>query len=193
MASTCFAVPANTASYNGTTVGTSTWARPFASGSCCSGLGPVTYTTQNFYVDSDGAYDFSSLQNSYDGYLFLYQDAFDPLNQTLNFVAGDDDGSGGIGTSDFSANLTANTQYIIIDTGFTGPGVIYLATLPVAALTPNANSLSLGAATTLDNLRGNAGPEMAAVIAALDALSPQAQGAARRWRVSARKPTTLTK
>jgi outer membrane autotransporter protein len=190
MASTCFAVPANTASYNGTTVGTSTWARPFASGSCCSGLGPVTYTTQNFYVDSDGAYDFSSLQNSYDGYLFLYQDAFDPLNQTLNFVAGDDDGSGGIGTSDFSANLTANTQYIIIDTGFaagdegtftttiTGPGVIYLATLPVAALTPNANSLSLGAATTLDNLRGNAGPEMAAVIAALDALSPQAQGAA---------------
>ncbi len=190
MASTCFAAPANTASYSGTTVGASSWNRPFASGSCCSGLGPVTYTSQNFYVGSDGLYDFSSLQNSYDGYLFLYQDSFDPLNQTLNFVAGDDDGFGGIGTSDFSASLTANTQYIVIDTGFSagdagtftttisGPGVIYLATLPVAALAPNADRLSLGAASTLDGLRGIAAPDMAAVIAVLDSLSPQAQGSA---------------
>ncbi|MEL0169060.1 MAG: autotransporter outer membrane beta-barrel domain-containing protein [Pseudomonadaceae bacterium] len=140
-----FEAVADTASYSGDLNSPEgSWDRAFADGTCCSGLGPVTYNTQFFYVNADGNYDIGSIQNGYDGYLFLYQGAFDPTNQSLNFVAGDDDGNFGIGSSNIDGvALTANTQYILVDTGFaagdagtytttiSGPGVIYLLTLPV--------------------------------------------------------------
>lgn len=123
--------------YSGDITGAATWDRPFADGTCCSGLGPVTYQTQEMHVDADGTYSFNSIQNGWDGYLFVYIGSFDPLNQTVNFVKGDDDGNGGIGTSDFDADLVANTTYIIVMTAFangdegtftntvTGPGNVY--------------------------------------------------------------------
>lgn len=111
--------PAQPQSYDATTVGGMEWNRPFASGTCCSGLGPVRYSAQEFYVNVEGSYDLSSLQNSFDGYVLVYVDEFDPLAQTANFVAGDDDGVGGIGTSDIDGMiLDANRTYIIVTTGF---------------------------------------------------------------------------
>ena len=94
--------------------------RPFADGTCCSGLGPVKYTVQPFYVDVAGAYNISSAQTGgWDGYIFVYLTTFDPSNQTLNFVAGDDDGDGGIGTSDIDGLvLSADTIYQLVTTGF---------------------------------------------------------------------------
>ena len=60
-----------------------------------------------------------SVQNGWDGYLFVYQAPFDPNNQTANFVAGDDDGAGGIGTSDINGvSLAADTTYVVVTTGF---------------------------------------------------------------------------
>jgi hypothetical protein len=139
---------AATGSYTGdiSSVDVGSWVRPFADGNCCSGLGPVKFRAQDLQVGTDGLYSLSSVQNGYDGYLFLYQNSFDPLNQTANFVAGDDDGTGGIGTSDIeNISLVAGTRYIIVDTGFaagdqgtftttvTGPGAIYFVTLPLTS------------------------------------------------------------
>lgn len=132
--------PRGTTLYSGTTVGGPNWDRPFADFSGISGLGPVTYHQQLFYVDLDGAYDVSSVQTGgWDGYLFVYVDSFDPLDQLTNGVAGDDDGVGGIGTSDIvGAPLQAGHQYFAITTGFangdegpldntiSGPGNVFL-------------------------------------------------------------------
>lgn len=153
-------------SYTGSTVGGDSWDRPFASGSCCSGLGPVLYEVQPYYTDASGLYNISSIQTTWDGYLLLYQTAFDPTDQTSNFVAGDDDGAGGIGTSDINGvTLTSGTQYFLVTTGFAAGDVgNYLNTItdvfgtanitlgvPVTSLEPGSvgywdiNGSSLGA------------------------------------------------
>ncbi len=115
------------------------WDRPFAGGTCCSGLGPVSYDVYGpFSVDTNGAYDVLSVQvGGWDGYLFVYMDCFDPLDQLNGFVAGDDDGAGGIGTSDIiGVALSTGVDYYVVTTGFaagdfgdyettiTGPGAI---------------------------------------------------------------------
>ena len=120
------------------------WDRPFADGTCCSGAGPVSYHIYGaFTVTEAGTYDFSSIQDGWDGYLLLYETAFDPMDQTANFVIGNDDGAGGIGTSDFSVALATDTEYFLITTGFgagdfgnftntiTGPGDVLCGDMPV--------------------------------------------------------------
>jgi len=94
------------------------WARPVGAGPSISGLGPVQYHLQPFFTDTSGLYDISSVQ-SYDGYLHLYAGSFDPLDQLAGLIAGDDDGVGGIGTSDIDAiGLIALTQYFLVTSGF---------------------------------------------------------------------------
>ena len=105
--------------YGGTNVGGTPWTRPFADGSCCSGLGPVLFTTQVFSVSANDSCSINSVQPGWDGYIFVYQNTFDPLNQSANYVAGNDDGGGGIGTSDLAGvPLNAGTTYILVTTGF---------------------------------------------------------------------------
>lgn len=141
-------VSAGTGSYSGTNVGGVSWVRPFADGTCCSGLGPVLYHSQFFHVGTTGAYDISSIQSGWDGYIFVYSGSFDPLNQTVNYVAGDDDGTGGIGTSNIDAvMLNVGTTYYLITTGFelgeegtftntiTGPGTVTFGTAVAGAST----------------------------------------------------------
>ncbi len=98
------------------------WTRPFADGTCCSGLGPVSYDVYGpFTVDVTGLYTVDSDQDggNWDGYIFIYETCFDPLDQTTNYVAGDDDGPGGLGTSQIAdVTLTAGTEYYLITTGF---------------------------------------------------------------------------
>jgi len=125
---------------------TDIWDRPFAGGTCCSGLGPVSYHVYGpFTVDTAGDYTFDSAQTGgWDGYIFLYQDCFDPLDQLNGFVDGDDDGPGGIGTSQMlDVALTTGTDYYYITTGFaagdfgdfvttiSGPGNVICGTPPV--------------------------------------------------------------
>jgi subtilisin-like proprotein convertase family protein/PKD repeat protein len=95
--------------------------RPFADGSCCSGLGPVQTDIWQFTVDVTGTYDINQVQTgSWDGYLFLYTDPFSlTVNPPTTFVAADDDGNGGIGTSDIEGVvLTAGQNYYLISTAF---------------------------------------------------------------------------
>lgn len=120
--------PANvvldTVNYNGTTVSAPTWDRPFADCSGMSGIGVgVGYHVQEFTVSASGAYDLSSVQDSPgDGFIFVYENAFDPNDALTNCLAGNDDGSGGIGTSEIlGENLTAGTSYFLVTTAFS-PG-----------------------------------------------------------------------
>lgn len=111
--------PENAINYTGSNVGGPQWARPFADGTCCSGLGPVRYSTQLFNISANDTCDVTSVQNGFDGYLFIYRDPFNPTTQTVNFVAGDDDGAGGIGTSDIiGVALMGGTTYVAVTTGF---------------------------------------------------------------------------
>lgn len=111
--------PENAVNYTGTTVGGPLWDRPFQNGTCCSTLGPVRYSTQLFSLSANDTCDVTSVQDGWDGYLFVYQDPFDPTAQTVNFVAGDDDGAGGIGTSEIiGVPLQGATTYVVVTTGF---------------------------------------------------------------------------
>jgi gliding motility-associated-like protein len=104
--------------YSGTNVGGLTWNRPVGTGPGISGLGPVNYVAFNFTPTVTGNYNISSTQD-YDGYLHLYQNAFDPLNQLTNLIAANDDGDGGIGTSDIdNIALINGVNYILVTSAF---------------------------------------------------------------------------
>lgn len=147
------------ATWNDTTVGGISWDRPFASCSGISSLGPVLASTQDFSVDTTGAYDFNSVQDGWDGYIFIYEAPFDPTLPETNCVAGDDDGTGGIGTSDIEGVvLDAGVQYIAVTTGFeageegaftntiSGAGAVFLGqALPEARTVPTLSPIGLGA------------------------------------------------
>ena len=111
--------PRASVNYTGDNTNGTDWVRPFEDGTCSSGLGPVKFVTQEFHISASESCDVLSVQNGWDGYLFVYQAPFDPNNQTANFVAGDDDGAGGIGTSDINGvSLAADTTYVVVTTGF---------------------------------------------------------------------------
>ena len=112
------AADADPISYNGSNATGDFWDRPIAGGPSISGLGPVQYSVQGFFTDSAGFYDFDSIQN-YDGYIHVYEGVFDPLDQLANLLAGDDDGPGGIGTSQIlGLTLSANVQYFLVSSAF---------------------------------------------------------------------------
>lgn len=109
---------ASAQSYNGTNVGGPQWDRPIGAGPTISGLGPVNYDLQPFFVDTAGLYTIDSVQ-SYDGYLHLYEGVFNANDQLNGLLAGNDDGPGGIGTSRIlDIALLANTQYFIVTSAF---------------------------------------------------------------------------
>lgn len=118
-------VPPNVTPFSGDTTGDPTWNRPLSP--AFSSLDPVAtdtpYEVIPFFVSADGLYDISHDQNDglpgqWDGFVFLYEDSFDPSLPLVNGIAGDDDGDGGIGTSDFGTLLTAGTQYYLVTTGY---------------------------------------------------------------------------
>ncbi|MEP4889275.1 MAG: PEP-CTERM sorting domain-containing protein [Aliiglaciecola sp.] len=114
----CCSAPAfSTLVYSDTNATGDFWARPILEGPDISVNGPVQYTVQSFYTAGSGEFNFSSIQD-YDGYLHLYEFDFSPTNQLVNLLAGDDDGFGGIGTSDFSFNLVGFQQYYLVTSAF---------------------------------------------------------------------------
>ena len=101
----------------------------------------VLWTVCLFVVSAPAQlWTIDSLQaGGWDGYIHLYQDTFDPTNQLVNLLAGNDDGPGGAGTSqilDFP--LVPGTDYILVTSGFqpgdagaydttiTGPGPVVM-------------------------------------------------------------------
>ena len=180
--------PNNTVSYSNTIAGGPEWARPFADCTGLSGLGPVRYHVQPFYVSAAGAYDVTSVQDgSWDGYIFIYQGAFDPNNPNTNCVVGNDDGTAGIGTSEILGEaLAPSTQYLVVMTAFelgeegtftntiTGPGTVTLgalggtADLSITKVAPEG--VVIGDVTEFTLTAANAGPDPATAVVVSDAI-----------------------
>jgi len=94
------------------------WDRPVGAGPGISGLGPVMFHVFSWVEGDGGLHDMFSVQD-YDGYLHLYEGSFDPLDQLTGLIAGDDDGAGGIGTSDIEGvTLTAGMTYFLVTSAF---------------------------------------------------------------------------
>lgn len=136
-AETSVVIPDTCASYTGTNIDGPEWDRPIGTGPSISSLGPVRYHAYKFQVTVTGSYDIASVQD-YDGYLHLYANGFDPVDQLVGLFAAADDGPGGIGTSNLNAvTLSAGTDYYLITSAFEfgeegefeneicGPGLAY--------------------------------------------------------------------
>ncbi|MCH7904751.1 MAG: PEP-CTERM sorting domain-containing protein [Armatimonadetes bacterium] len=138
LSSAAFAQPAF---WSGDTTGQATWDRPL-SFTGISSLGPVHFEIQPFWVTVGSEYVFEVNGTGHpDTYIHVYEGTFNPLDQLVNLIAGDDDFSdtftvlsgtgqgfassrialgegsnyGGAGTG---LNLTAGSQYFAIVSGF---------------------------------------------------------------------------
>ena len=179
--------PFDTVNYSDTTAGGPEWNRPFADCTGQSALGPVTYHAQNFSVDQAGSYSLSSVQSGFDGFVFIYIDPFVSGTPNANCVAGNDDGSGGIGTSNLTATLSAGVPYVVVTSAFengeegaftntlSGPGTITLggagtprADLGVAKTAPSG--VASGGSYVYRLVAGNAGPDDATGVIVTDTL-----------------------
>ena len=142
--------PRGSVAYAGDTTGGPTWARAYTvgdgtSGSCSvSGSGTtVPYNSQDFHVDTTGLYTMTAVWTGFDGYLHLYEIAFNPADQCVNLIALDDDFGGTSGSQILDFTLTAGVQYIVIAGGYgntdfgpfgitiDGVGTPILGTVPV--------------------------------------------------------------
>lgn len=139
--------PADTVMYSATTVGGTSWARPFDDCTGVSGLGPVLLHNQPFFVGVTGAYDLTSIQDGgWDGFILVYENSFNSAAPNTNCLFANDDGVNGVGESElFGIPLSVGTQYFLITTAFEageegtfdntidGPGTITLGTLGAPA------------------------------------------------------------
>jgi MYXO-CTERM domain-containing protein len=112
--------------YNGDTTGLPTWQNPFSNN-------PAVYEPREFHVTDSGTYTFH-VDWSYDGYLFLYDQAFDPNDWTRNFVESNDDFND-VFQSEITRNMTRGLTYVMVHSayGLSGYGPYdMLITGPVA-------------------------------------------------------------
>lgn len=177
--------PQGTVSYGGTIAGGPEWDRPFIDCTGLSALGPVRYQVEPFYVGTSGSYTITSIQDGWDGVIFVYQGFFNPAFPNANCLDGNDDGPSGVfGTSELIVGLTASVQYLLVTTAFEegqegsftnsfdGPGAIILAALGGEAdisLEKSGDVSDFGAFDYLLTLR-NGGPDEADGVTVVDQL-----------------------
>ena len=174
LAVACSQTFAQNAFWTGDTTGDPTFNRPEELDSLSSFADAVPYEVQPFWVTSTGQYVFeadaqaSNGFNHTDTFILVYSGSFNAGTPLVNLIAGDDDFSGtftlltgtggGIESSrialgdtsnlggDIGLNLTANTQYYAVVTGFentdfgtyragigAGPGNVNLGVVPEPA------------------------------------------------------------
>ena len=119
---------AGTLTYTGTTVGGATWNRPVADAgnppTSLSAVGTnVSYSVQEFAIDTTGLYNFLSVATNpttWDNYLFLYGNSFNPTTPLTNAIIGNDDsGTPSNRRSSFdNVSLTAGVRYFLVTTGY---------------------------------------------------------------------------
>jgi hypothetical protein len=92
-----------------------------------SGSGWYFYDKYSFTVPTSGNYDIlanwtQGSGTAYDGYLYLYENSFDPTNPASNKIAEDDDNDNGngstYGSKIASQSLTSGTTYIVVGTSY---------------------------------------------------------------------------
>lgn len=97
-------------------------------GGCGSATPPsCNYDVVEFSVDASGLYTIdalypgdTALDENLDGYIYIFEAAFDPAGDGAGALSFDDDGPGGSNTSQIlDVNLTAGTSYFLVITSFT--------------------------------------------------------------------------
>jgi uncharacterized repeat protein (TIGR01451 family) len=177
------------ANYSATTTGAPTYNRAFADCSGLSGVGVgVNFHVQEFHVGTTGAHDVTSTQTGgWDGFIFVYENAFNPAAALTNCFAGNDDAVAGIGFSEIlGVNLNSATTYFLVTTGFepgedgaftntiSGPGSITIgpagpqADLSIVKTAPSG--VVTGANFTYALTAANAGPVDATAVVVTDVL-----------------------
>ena len=85
----------------------------------------VGYTVESFNVLTTGLFDVTikvdSVQ-SFDGYIFVYQDVFDPLVPDANLLGCNDIVGFDIQAASLTVNLQCGTQYFVVTSAFEGDG-----------------------------------------------------------------------
>ncbi|MBW8312673.1 MAG: hypothetical protein K0M64_11650 [Rhizobium sp.] len=104
--------PKDLVAYAGTTAGGPTWTRPF-------GSTVAPYSVQVMSVSQSDTCEIYSSMPTYDGYLLLYRDAFDPLAPTSNLVALNDDYLTVTQSLIPSIGLEAGTTYYVVNGAYT--------------------------------------------------------------------------
>ncbi len=117
------AAQAATYSFSGNTSGAPTYDRLIETLDIVSPVGAnVNYESLIFSVDASGDYSFASMASgSWDNFTFLYSPSLNPAAPLVGALVGNDDlgdigGPGG--SSGFTYELTAGTQYAFVTTGF---------------------------------------------------------------------------
>jgi large repetitive protein len=109
--------------YTGNTTGAPTFNRPLTmtqGGTCANATtGAATpYTSHTFTAPSTGSYTFATCGATWDSFIALYQNAFNPAGLCAGntYVAGNDDFCGA--QSSITVNLTAGTSYTLVVCGW---------------------------------------------------------------------------
>lgn len=141
--------------YLGDTTGAPTFNRPDSLSSQSPFATDVAYEAVQIGVTADGDYSVLSDQTNFgflwDGFLLVYQDAFNPASPLDNLIALNDDyfGSGlpgtGVGYSGLDAvSMVASSTYYIVTTGYdigeegpyqnsiSGPGDVFVVPAPAS-------------------------------------------------------------
>lgn len=153
--------PLATVSYSGSTIGGARWVRPDQD--CLSpGSGAdMAYQAQPITPSVSGNYSIASIQDGWDGYLFIYQGIFDPANPTTGCLAGNDDDTAVGNSLIASVALMAGSVYTVVTTGYSsgsvgsytnaidGPGSIALGATDLVSITKTSPSgVALGTTFT---------------------------------------------
>ncbi len=101
----------------------------------CGSTVPLScnYDVVEFTVDTTGLYTIDTFypgdvpaDENLDGYIRVFESAFDPANDGIDQIAFDDDGPGGQNTSQIlDLTLTAGTSYFLVVTSFTDVPTIF--------------------------------------------------------------------
>ncbi|KFN52069.1 hypothetical protein N790_12955 [Arenimonas malthae CC-JY-1] len=104
----------------GDTTGAPVWNRPLSDFSGLSGTGTaVPYVVHPFIVSANDTCSVAlDPLAGHDTFLFIYENAFDPLDPLTNGVDGDDDGGGFPNSLIDPVALNAGTTYYAISTGY---------------------------------------------------------------------------
>ncbi len=115
------------------------------------GSGTYFYDKYTFTVPTDGYYDITGLWlGNFDGYIYLYENSFDPNNTNTNYITGADENGGGylVGSKIENQELTAGTTYIVVATTYYANSNTNQSTVGSLQIKIEGPSLATGNATT---------------------------------------------
>jgi MYXO-CTERM domain-containing protein len=115
----------------------------FGTGSLGSGS-TYRYSTYTFTALADGIHQIGARYSGFDGYLSLYQGAFDANNALTNIIGVDDDSQSPVSTggSDMFLNLIAGQSYTVVISHFSTTPQVGTFTSYVAGPVPTPGALA---------------------------------------------------